>query len=328
MVCAKSGRMELDKRDKALLNLLYLDSRMSFVEMGRKLRLSNTAVERRLARLQESGVVSLLFADANLSKFGFKTYRIYLKFDVMDKKTETAVLELFDSYSRTVWGVICEGEYDVLWRIVAKDEVEVENALYLVLERFGTRIVEKTVVITTYQLYLSWNKAFGAGRTREFPREKAGEVQSADSTDLKLLSALYQNARTSTVGLSKISLLTPEAVRYRMKRLEKEGFIMGYTAWFDAKKLGFNYYKILIGFRNITRAKEKAFLNYCLAADDVIFINKTIGSWDIEVDILVRDNAELHAFTREIKTRFGDIIGKHTFIAAIEERMLNPLRGE
>ncbi len=48
----------------------------------------------------------------------------------------------------------------------------------------------------------------------------------------------------------------------------------------------------------------------------------------MEVDIIVRNNEELHNFTREIKTRFGDIIGKHASITAIEERMLNPLRGE
>ncbi|MBI5227533.1 hypothetical protein HY988_02995 [Candidatus Micrarchaeota archaeon] len=53
-----------------------------------------------------------------------------------------------------------------------------------------------------------------------------------------------------------------------------------------------------------------------------------IGSWDIELDIIVKDNQELHVFMRDLKTQFGEIIGKHTFISAVEERMLNPLRGE
>ncbi|MCX6771057.1 MAG: Lrp/AsnC family transcriptional regulator [Candidatus Micrarchaeota archaeon] len=319
--------MELDRKDKELLNLLYLNSRESFIGLGKKLRLSNTAVERRLYRLRKDGIIPLLFADVNLAKLGLKCYRLYFKFDVMDKEAERAVLEFFESYPRTLWGVVCEGEYDVLWRIIAKDEVEVESAMYLMVEKFGTKIIEKTVVATTYQTYLAWNKALGTERQSGFPIEKITEPQQVDAKDMLLLSLLYADARETTVSLSKQVSLTPDAVQYRIKRLVREKYILGYTAWFDAKKLGFNYYKFLIGFRSITREKEKQFLNHCLANDSIIFINKTIGSWDIELDIIVRNNAELHDFTRELKTKFGNIIGKHTFVSAVEERMLNPLRG-
>lgn len=318
--------MELDRKDKELLNLLYLNSRESFTGLGKKLRLSNTAAERRLSRLKKKGIASLLFADVNFAKLGLKGYRLYFKFDVMDKETEHAVLEFFESYPRTLWGVVCEGEYDVLWRIIAKDEVEVEGAMYLMVEKFGTKIIEKTVVATTYQTYLAWNKALDVPRQTEFPMEKIIEPQKVDAKDMLLLSLLYADARETTVSLSKKVGLTPDAVQYRIKRLMSEKYILGYTAWFDAKKLGFNYYKFLIGFRSITREKQKQFLHYCLANDSIIFINKTIGSWDIEIDIIVRDNVELHEFTREMKTRFGHIIGKHTFVSAVEERMLNPLR--
>ncbi|MBI2079589.1 Lrp/AsnC family transcriptional regulator [Candidatus Micrarchaeota archaeon] len=318
--------MKLDKKDKVLLNLLYLDSRMSFVEMGKKLRLSSSSVERRMKKLQEEGIVTLLFADVNLVKLGLKGYRLYFKFDVMDERTEKEVLKLFEAYPRTLWGVICEGEYDVLWRIVAKDELEVENAIALVLQKFGEKIVEKTVATTTYQTYLSWNKAFEAKRNPELPIEKIVEIEKLDETDMKILSALYSNARETTVNIARIVGLTPDAVQHRSRNLKSRGFILGYTAWYDARKLGFNYYKLLIGFRNVTKENEKEFVAYCTENDDVIFVNKTIGSWDIELDLIVKDNGELHKFTREIKTKFGHIIGKHYFISVVEERMLNPIR--
>ena len=320
--------MKLDKKNKQLLTLLYLNSRASFIEMGKKLKLSSASVERRMRQLKEAGIISLLFADVNLAKLGFKAYRLYFKFDVIDAKTEQEIIKVFESYERTLWGVISEGEYDVLWRIIAKNEIDVENAAVLMIEKFGRKIVEKTIVTTTYQTYLAWNKAVGDERHPELPIEKIGEVENVDNTDMKLLSALYANARETTVNLAKLVDLTPDAVQYRIKRLTQKNLILGYTAWFDAKKLGFNYYKILIGFRSITKEKERKFLNFCIENDSVIFLNKTIGSWDIELDIIVRDNSELHRFMREVKTKFGEIIGKHTLISAVEERMLNPLRGE
>jgi len=320
--------MKLDKKDKQLLSLLYSDSRMSFVQMGKRLKLSSSAVERRMRQMKEAGIIVLMFANIDLIKLGLRSYRLYFRFDVMDRKTESGIVKLFETYPRTVWGVICEGEYDVLWRVVAKDELEVEDVTYLMLEKFGERIVEKTIVPTTYHFYLAWNKALETERQAPLPMERITREEKVDAIDMRILSALYGNARESTVSLSKMVGLTPDAVQYRIKRLTERGFIMGYSAWFDAKKLGFNYYKLLIGFRSATKGMEQEFLRYCMENDDVIFINKTIGSWDIEVDIIVRDNAELHEFMRDIKTRFGHILGKHTFISAIEERMLNPLRGE
>ncbi len=321
-------KMRLDKKDRDLLTLLYLNSRASFTEMGRKLKLSSSAVERRFRTLKDRGAVSLLMADVNFAKLGLKSYRLYFRFDVMDDKTEKDVLALFESIPRTLWGVVCEGEYDVLWRILAKDEVEVEEIMNLVTERFGKRIIEKTVATTTYQTYLSWNRAFGGERHPEFPLESVTEAEKPDGTDMKLLAALYGNARSTTVELAALVGLTPDAVQYRIKKLTKKRFILGYTSWYDAKKLGLEYYKIMFGFRGMTAEKEKRFLEFCLEHDNVIFLNKTIGSWDIEVDVIVEDVMELHRFLLEIKTKFGHLIGRHAYVAAIEERMLNPLRGE
>jgi len=318
--------MKLDKKDMDLLTLLYIDSRASFTEMGRKLKLSSSTVERRMRRLQDAGVITLLMANVNFAKLGLRSYRLYFKFDVMDAKTEKEMLLLFSTIPNTLWGVVCEGEYDVIWRIVVRDEIDVEDTMNLVTERFGSRIIEKAVATTTYQTYLSWNRAFGGGRKPEFPLQRAGEIEKPDEIDMRILSALYGNARATTVELADRVGLTPDAVNYRMKRLSEKGLILGYTAWYDAKKLGLEYYKILFGFRGMTAEKEKKFLDFCLEHDSVIFLNKTIGSWDIEVDVIVEDVMELHGFLLEIKTKFGHMIGKHAYIAAIEERMLNPLR--
>ncbi len=319
--------MKLDKKDRDLLTLLYIDSRASFTEMGKKLRLSSSTVERRMRRLQESGVITLLFANVNFAKLGLKSYRLYFRFDVMDAKTEKEMLFLFSTIPNTLWGVVCEGEYDVIWRIVVRDEIDVEDTMNLVTERFGTRIIEKAVATTTYQTYLSWNRAFGGVRKPEFPLQRAGEIERPDGIDMRILAALYGDARATTVELATLVGLTPDAVNYRMRRLSEKGLILGYTAWYDSKKLGLEYYKILFGFRGMTAEKEKKFLDFCLEHDSVIFLNKTIGSWDIEVDVIVEDVAELDGFLLEIKTKFGHMIGKHAYIAAIQERMLNPLRG-
>jgi DNA-binding Lrp family transcriptional regulator len=318
--------MRLDKKDKQLLNLLYLHSRMSFSQMGKKLKLSGSSVERRVRKLKKAGIINFMFAAANHSKLGLKPYRLYFKFDVMNKKTEKQVKKIFQDYKRTVWGVICEGEYDVLWRIVAYNEKEVEDAAYIFIEKFGKHIIEKTIVASTYQTFLSWNKAFECKREPEVPIEEVASTHPIDEFDMLILASLNDNSRATTIELSQFTNLSPDAIRYRIKRLKQEQYILSYTAWFDARKLGFEYHKILITFRSITREDEKKFLKYCLENDYVVFLNKCIGGWDIELDVIVHNINELHYFIADLKTKFAPIIGKHTFITAIFDSLYNPLR--
>lgn len=49
--------MRLDNIDRKLLELLKQDARMSYVELGAKVGLSEAAVRRRIKKLQEEGVI-------------------------------------------------------------------------------------------------------------------------------------------------------------------------------------------------------------------------------------------------------------------------------
>lgn len=317
--------MELDKKNKGLLNLLYLNSRQSFVQMGKKLHLSSLSVERRLASLRKEGIVELLHANVNRAKLGFGEYRLFFKFDVMDSRTEAEVLRLFESYPGTGWGVVAEGEYEVLWRIYARDEFEVEKAVFLMMEKFGKKIVEKTVVTTIYDAYFTWDKAFGTERIAAFPKRQHFAEEAIDTEDMAILSELFSNSRAKIAFIAAKAGLTPDTVGYKMKRLEEKGILTGYTAWFDSRKLGFNYYKILFWFQGSSIEEEQKFVRYCMAKSEVIYLVKIMGGWDMEIDVIVRNNEELHDLTREIKTKFGHIIGRHAFITVVAERTRNPL---
>jgi Lrp/AsnC family leucine-responsive transcriptional regulator len=54
--------------------------------------------------------------------------------------------------------------------------------------------------------------------------------QSIDRTDRKILSALQANGRISNVALAKMVNLTTTPCLERVRRLERKGFIEGYTA--------------------------------------------------------------------------------------------------
>ena len=59
-----------------------------------------------------------------------------------------------------------------------------------------------------------------------------------DKKDNKILKILEKNAKLSTQQIAKKTLIPITTVHHRIKRLEKEGVIKGYTTILDNKKIG------------------------------------------------------------------------------------------
>jgi DNA-binding Lrp family transcriptional regulator len=63
--------------------------------------------------------------------------------------------------------------------------------------------------------------------------------QKLDAIDLRILSELQANGRITNVELSRRAKITAPPCLRRMRALEKAGYIRGYHADLDAKRLGF-----------------------------------------------------------------------------------------
>ena len=63
-------------------------------------------------------------------------------------------------------------------------------------------------------------------------------MNDLDRTDLRILAQLQDDGRISNLKLSEAVALSPTAVLARVQRLTREGYIEGYEARLDPKKLG------------------------------------------------------------------------------------------
>ncbi|TIL49049.1 MAG: Lrp/AsnC family transcriptional regulator, partial [Mesorhizobium sp.] len=59
-----------------------------------------------------------------------------------------------------------------------------------------------------------------------------------DKIDIKILSQLQKNGRVTNVELADLVNLSPSPCLMRVKKLQTEGFITGYSAQIDVSKLG------------------------------------------------------------------------------------------
>ncbi|TIN48435.1 MAG: Lrp/AsnC family transcriptional regulator [Mesorhizobium sp.] len=102
-----------------------------------------------------------------------------------------------------------------------------------------------------------------------------------DKIDIKILSQLQKNGRVTNVELADLVNLSPSPCLMRVKKLQTEGFITGYSAQIDVSKLG----QTLTIFTEVTLKHHQQndfarFLTAIQKVDSVIECHLVSGGYD------------------------------------------------
>ncbi|HJW25927.1 MAG TPA: Lrp/AsnC family transcriptional regulator [Rhodocyclaceae bacterium] len=121
-----------------------------------------------------------------------------------------------------------------------------------------------------------------------------------DETDLGILRALQADGRLSNARLSEKLALSETPCWRRLKRLESEGFIEGYQANLNRKKLGYG----VVAFAQVTlgnHAGETPLLFEKLVADmpEILACHNVTGDCDYMMQIVAEDLDAYGAFVRD-----------------------------
>lgn len=119
-----------------------------------------------------------------------------------------------------------------------------------------------------------------------------------DATDLRLLDALQRNGRLSNQELSERVNLSPSACHRRVQRLESDGYIQGYVALLDPRKLD----RKTIVFVEITLSGQadevlEAFERAVSRVPEVLECHLMAGTADYLLKVVARDTddfAQIH----------------------------------
>lgn len=112
-----------------------------------------------------------------------------------------------------------------------------------------------------------------------------------DEKDLKIIEMLRKNARTPYTEIARELGISDVAVLKRVKKLEQQGVIKGYTILLDPKKLGYN----VISITGLDVEPEHLFkvLEYLKTRSYVKYLAITSGDHSIIAVIWARDSAEM-----------------------------------
>ena len=124
-----------------------------------------------------------------------------------------------------------------------------------------------------------------------------------DKTDRAILQALLEDSRASQRELSRIVGVAQGTITNRLKKLESQNIIQGYSVVLDPESVGWSM-TIMAGLRI---AKGKMIdVQQKIAADPRVFsVYDVTGDWDSMVLARVRDRADLDNLTKTVFTLEG-----------------------
>lgn len=131
---------------------------------------------------------------------------------------------------------------------------------------------------------------------------------SLDQHDRKILRELQQNARLSNTELAELVGMSSTACWNRTRQLEAEGYIRGYVALIDQKKMGFA--DIVLVEITLDSHEDTALARFgeeLAALPEVLEAHLVSGEYDYLVKLAVDGTAGYERFLREKLYRISGI---------------------
>lgn len=140
-----------------------------------------------------------------------------------------------------------------------------------------------------------------------------------DSTDIELLRHLQENSKTSNAELARRVSLSAPAVHARIRRLEDDGVITGYSITVDREALDYDMLCFIqVTLQSHNRQIIDEFKQKIMTFDEVLECHQLIGTVDYLLKVVIRNNDDLRNFLMD-KLSAIDGISRFTTSVALTE---------
>lgn len=147
-----------------------------------------------------------------------------------------------------------------------------------------------------------------------------------DRTDRRILQILQRNGRISNVELAKQVNLSPTPCLERVRRLERDGVITGYTAVVDPEKVNLSV-AIFVEVRldHTTPEAFERFRGGVAELSEVTECYMIAGEFDYLLKLQVSDVAAYRLFMNEALPKLPDVLHTRSYIVVEPLKSNTPL---
>jgi len=297
--------MKLSIKDMKILHELDFNARLPITQIAKRIGLSPEVTSYRIKQLELKGIIKGYVPMIDISTLGYMFCRFRLIVENLNSDIEEKIISLAKGTPSIGW-VIIAGNSTVGLVLYAKSMREAEKYYSQIATSFPTTIKSKEFSVAHRIYHFRRKYLYGLKDNEELIWGNDQKVM-IDAIDREILNNLITNARVKYTELALIVKLTPMAVLNRIKRLKKEKLILGFRSVLDLQKLGYNHHKIYLFFQNITLSRKETLKEFLRQELFVVYITEAVGRSDLEFEMHVKTDHEVHDFINKLRDEFPEI---------------------
>lgn len=313
----------INNKDREILCALSLNGRISVSKLARQVNLSKQVVSYRLRMMEDKQVIRRYYSITNIYELGKIHYRVFIKYRDMNSAAEKELCDYLVQHLEVAWVLLLDGDFDLFFVVWADDIVQFERVYDEIMGRFGAYFGEKYFSIATRIEYLPYR--FISPKDDELCRFRSVVCGGGmahhrlDELEKKVLLALNHEGRINYTELAKTCGASQQVVKNKIKSLEERGILIGYNVKIDHSLLGYTYRKVLLKLNDTSRSPLEELSTYLRERVSVIYLLKTIGTYDFEFELMTRTGEEFYGLLRELRQDFAGNIREYSVVTMNDE---------
>ena len=315
----------IDLKDRKIISVLGTNCRLSATHIGKVVGLSKEVVYYRVKNLEKKKIIRENIAVLNPSKLGFHMFIVYVQTQNLSEQKEEQLINMLIKNPATHYVLHALGKFDIVFDVLAQSIQEFDLILRKILNEFGIYVKHYEVspiidVLKYVHLPESFSKELHSKPAHNrndstfikyFQNTKidySASQANMDKKDLQILYILSSNATIQLKYLGDKIGLSPDSIKYRIKKLIERNIILGFLPVINLSLLVYHNYGILIELNNISFEEKNKLFRHLSIHPDVSFCLKTGAQYEITLNISVRSNLHLHNFINELKQNYSNQI--------------------
>lgn len=314
--------LDLDTLDRKILYELDRDSRQTYSNLGKKTRAKKDTVKYRIQKMMDEGLIEGFFTVIDYAKLGYTSLRYYIEIANASPQIKEEIIQYIKN-NKQVWLLFeITGPFHLSFNVWARHIWEHEKFWEELSEKFGIYFAKHHVSIKTR--YTEFSRSYLANTEegkKEFSILQKEKKEDIDDVDFEILKNISVNARVSLVEMAQKTKLSVVTCRMHLKQLIKKKIIIGFRVMFNYEKLGYQYYKVDLWFKD--PEKKMQLMQRILSHENVIYTEKTLVTSDFEFDLEVKNFDEFIRIMNGFENQFPNSIKKYEYYTLIKNHKMN-----
>jgi len=298
--------------NKDLVFVYSEDAKVKIKDLASLFKKSSQLMKYSLKVIEKQAILYNPFCIFDYSHFGLILFRVYFKGAYVSEKDKSEILKKLTENNHVVAVYELSGEYDLVVEIQAPNPSRFNKILknisnliptlkhYNTILNLVTHLYPKSYLTKAdnLQSYTSQHIIVGGDR----------DLETFDKKELSVMKVLLNNPKIRYTTLAKKSNLNVKTVKTILNNLHKKNIIKGFKYLIDTENMNINKFRLFLKLHNSTKERENKLLNYFLKTKEITQVNKTLGDWELEIDLESLNKTRIRQLTIEIREQFSDII--------------------